>query len=164
MGEYRVLRWQFKLLFVVAVFAAGWLLSDLLTVAGAGSVAVNIASSILTLGGVIFCARIFRGRGEAIPLARPWWQMTARRKLSRRLGVLFAWLFALGVIGSTFAALGIAPDAPTLDPHGIVVVNSIIGTLQFGAIAFLYLNSVHRLPRPESPRATPNFRPTSKLR
>ncbi|WP_130176087.1 hypothetical protein [Cryobacterium sp. SO1] len=87
--------------------------------------------------------------------------MTARRKLSRRLGILFAVLCVLGVVSSILLAFGIPPDQPPVDASAALA--SVLAELQFGVIAFLYLNSASRQPKPDVPPSAPTFRPTIKL-
>jgi uncharacterized SAM-binding protein YcdF (DUF218 family) len=111
-------------------------------------------------------ARLFRGGDEAIVPARPWWRMTARPTLSRRLGILFAVLAASVVVVLILTAVGAyetLPQTPTGETIAIYVTNA----LENAAFAYLYLNSAVRLKRmgvPPKAAKPPKFRPTVKLR
>lgn len=87
-----------------------------------------------------------------IPRGRPWWQMTARPKLSRNLGVLFAVVTASVILGLALELAGVTE--PALNP-----VASVFGLIEFAALAFLYLNSAVRLRQRGIQPTEPTFRP-----
>ena len=93
--------------------------------------------------------------------SRPWWQMTARRTLSRVIGA-FTLLLALS-LGVRFlgAALGSASSLRSLERT--TLPEAIIDTVLAATLAFLYLNSAARLPKPEPRVPEPRFRPKVKL-
>ena len=94
--DLRITRWQSKLAYIATFIVARYAVLELLTVCRVHPLAINITDSLVLLAGIMFGARIFRGKGEQIAPARPWWQMTAWPKLSRRLGVRQASRAAVG--------------------------------------------------------------------
>ena len=153
--DLRITRWQGKLLFVLGVLLVGWIVGGVLRAMGAPYLAQIIAGAITDVVGLLLGARIFRGRGEPVGPPRAWWQMTARPPLSRRLGVLFLVLTVMSV-----AAMFIDVVAPSAAGPATDVPVVIVGTLEFAAIAWLYLNSAARLRRLPVPPKEPRFRPT----
>jgi hypothetical protein len=103
-----------------------------------------VASFLYLFAVLLLGARIFRGKGEPVGARRPWWQMTARQRLSRRLGIFFAVLTALsvGVLVFSFGHPLSRGSRPEL----------ILWILCAGVPCFLYLNSAVRLP-PDPKRA-----------
>ncbi|MBO1737645.1 hypothetical protein [Leifsonia sp. TF02-11] len=68
----------------------------------------EVASIVLTVLQVIgwyLVSRLFRGPGESLRAARPWWRMTNRPLLSGVLGAGYA-LLAVVNIGFSFAGYG----------------------------------------------------------
>ena len=153
--DLRIVRWEFKLLFVAAAFGIGYPLRALLFAAGAPTYVASIVDALVTIGAFVLGARLFRGAGEKVAPPRPWWRMTAWPTLSRNLGILFAFMsvsFVLTAVRIVQAAIPISS-----------IVDSSIGALQFAVIAFLYLNSAVRLTRrgiskPEQLRPPPPLR------
>jgi hypothetical protein len=94
------------------------------------SEAGSIILTVLQVIGWYLVTRLFRGPGEPVRTARPWWRMTNRPLLSGVLGAVYA-LFALVNIGFSFAGYGSA--------SGVV---SILAELVLGA---LFLTSYRRL-------------------
>jgi len=86
----RIVRWPLKLVYVVLAGAVGFAIGRGLAAIHTETVLESLISGVIGLAAYLYGARIFRGRDEAVAPARPWWQMTARAKLSRRLGVLWA--------------------------------------------------------------------------
>ena len=156
----RIVKWYFKLLYAAGVWFAGYPVIALVELAGAPSFVASAANTLVTLAGILLGARLFRGREEPIAPARQWWQMTARRTLSRALGIvaLLAVLFSL--IGLLSAALGVERSIELVQP-----VPEFIITAGFACVlAFLYLNSAARLPKPPIRLREPKFKPRGTLR
>ena len=137
--DLRITRWGWKLIYVVAAVVIAPVPAQLGTSLGAYDLGFFIGS-ILRIGLFLLAARIFRGRDEAVTPARPWWQMTARPTLSRRLGIFLAVLTGLNVLATVLQLLGAIGSGSTL-------IASIISVLECGLLAFLYLNSATRLRR-----------------
>ncbi|AMM20102.1 hypothetical protein AX769_07895 [Frondihabitans sp. PAMC 28766] len=136
----RIQRWPLKLAYIVVVyfgvgdgvgFGLRWLRTPELV--------VQIITGLLHLALLLYAARIFRGRYEEVEPPRLWWQMTARAKLSRRLGILasFGVLFAIVAFVVSFF---VPPRDSVSD--GIALVDDAIR-------AYLYLGSAVRLGRRE---------------
>jgi hypothetical protein len=159
----RIVRWELKLVYVVGAIVAGFAIAWLLRALGAMEASVIVITFCFDLAAILLGARVFRGRGEAIEPPRPWWRMTARPTLSRRLGILFLVLTVLTVMDIVLAAIGVSPTRPAL-ADGVAVAVAIVGVLEFGVIAALYLNSAVRLKRLGVPAKDPKFRPTIKLK
>ena len=153
--DLRIVRWEFKLLYVAAAFGIGYPLRALLFAAGAPTFVASILDALVTIGAFVLGARLFRGDGEKVAPPRPWWRMTAWPTLSRNLGILFAFMsvsFVLTAVRVVQTAIPIYS-----------IVDSSIGALQFAVLAFLYLNSAVRLTRggfskPERLRPPPPLR------
>lgn len=69
------------------------------------SEAASIVLTVLQVLGWYIASRLFRGPGEAVRPARPWWRMTNRPFLSGVLGAGYA-LLAVVNIGFSFAGYG----------------------------------------------------------
>ncbi len=147
----RIRRWYVKLLFVVGVWATGliWIPLDAL---GVPDIAVSILTTTVSLGGILYGARVFRGKGEPDEPARPWWQMTARRRLSRVIGSLATIASVASVVTLVGVALGW--ESAVRSVERLTLSESIISALFYATVAFLYLNSAARLPKP-GPRDRP---------
>lgn len=94
------------------------------------SEAGSIVLTVLQTAGWYLATRVFRGPGESVQAARPWWRMTNRPLLSSVLGALYA-VSAVGNAVFSFAGYGSA--------SGWV---SILGQ---AALAALFLGSAARL-------------------
>lgn len=147
----RIRRWYVKLLYAVGVWAAGliWIPLDAL---GVPDIAVSILTTAMSMGGILYGARVFRGKGESDEPARPWWRMTARRRLSRVIGSLAAVALVASVVTLVGAALGW--ESAVRSVERLTLGESIISALFYAIVAFLYLNSAARLPKP-GPRVRP---------
>lgn len=97
-------------------------------------------------------ARVFRGIDEPDEPARPWWQMTARRRLSRVIGSLAVLAGLLYVVTFVGAALGRESYVQAVER--LTLSEMVITFTFFAIVAFLYLNSAARLPKP-GPRNRP---------
>jgi len=150
--DLRITHWGWKTLYVVAVLLVGPLPTQIGASLGAYEVGF-VVGSFVRIGLFLFAARVFRGRGEPVTPTRPWWQMTARSKLSRRLGYLFAALKMVNVLSVVLAFTGMFEvTAPSM-------IVSIISVLECGVLAYLYLNSAVRLRRRGEAPIEPNFKP-----
>ena len=161
--DIRIVRWELKLVYVVGAIVAGFAIAWLLRALGAMEVSVIVITFFFDLAAILLGARVFRGRGEAIEPPRPWWRMTARPTLSRRLGILFLVLTVVAATDIVLAAIGVSPRRPAV-ADGAMVIGALTGVLEFGVIAALYLNSAVRLKRLGVPAKDPKFRPTIKLK
>ncbi|GAA4137769.1 hypothetical protein [Leifsonia shinshuensis] len=98
------------------------------------SEAASIVLTVLQVAGWYFATRVFRGPGESVSAARPWWRMTNRPLLSL-------------LVGSGYAVLAVVNVGFSLAGYG-----SLSGTVSIVAellLAALFLNSYACLrPRP----------------
>jgi len=143
----RIVRWQFKLLYIFAVWwAAGFLLARALDAIGLPHVVVIAAGSMFDLGVYLYAARVFRVSGEAVQPPRAWWRMTGRRRLSVVLGVAFTVFAATEFVQQTRFALGFGfgTHPPTRLEVADVPSGFVLGA-ESCVLAFLYLNSAVRL-------------------
>jgi hypothetical protein len=161
--DVRIVRWELKLVSVVGAMVAGFAIPWLLRALGTMELPVIVIGFFFDLAAILLGARVFRGRGEAIDPPRPWWRMTARPTLSRRLGILFLVLTVWTAVGTILATIGV-PSPGSMVADGAAVVAGLIGVLEFGGIAALYLNSAVRLKRLGVPAKDPKFRPTINLK
>ncbi|WP_223693303.1 hypothetical protein [Leifsonia poae] len=92
----------------------------------------SIVLSLLQLAGWYLASRMFRGAGEDVARARPWWRMTAKPLLSGVLGAGYALLAAVNLV---FSLLGYGSASGT------------VSVLVQAALATLFLNSYRRLRR-----------------
>ncbi|WP_043993844.1 hypothetical protein [Leifsonia xyli] len=90
----------------------------------------SIVLSILQLAVWYLATRVFRGPGEPVRAARPWWRMTNRPLLSGVLGVGYG-LLAVVNIGFSFA--------------GYESVSGVVSILVQLVLAGLFLTSFRRL-------------------
>lgn len=165
--DIRIIRWEFKALYIVGVILLGWVIAGLLRGVGLPEIGVLLITAVTDFGALLLGARIFRGRGEAVEAPRAWWRMTARPTLSRRLGILFVVLPLLGAVSLVLEATGVYAPLPARTGADVFAYSS--GSVQSGVVAYLYLNSAARLKRlgvpakdPKPPQK-PNFRPPVKL-
>ncbi|MGH1549973.1 hypothetical protein ACRAWB_12700 [Leifsonia poae] len=89
---------------VIAVLVAVNLLLALL-VDALHSQAGSIVLTVLQLAAWYLVSRMFRGPGESVRAARPWWRMTNRPLLSGVLAVVYG-VLALVNVGFSFAGYG----------------------------------------------------------
>jgi hypothetical protein len=142
--ELRIVRWELKTLYIVVAWIVGFVVADLLRTVGAPVVVVELMNVLTTFAPFALAVRIFRGRDEPVEPPRAWWRMTAWPVLSRRLGILFAVLVALGVLALVLAAVGV-PEYQSVGADWIA--SAISGCVQFAVLAYLYLNSAVRMKR-----------------
>ena len=139
-SAFRIVRWETKILYVVLAWIAGFVIGELLRSGDASSVLIDVVASLVTLATFAVAVRIFRGRGEPVEPPRAWWRMTAWPTLSRRLGILFAGIAALSLLGLVLVLVGVMDS-----PSGL---GAWIGSLlTYAVLAFLYLNSAARMKR-----------------
>jgi membrane protease YdiL (CAAX protease family) len=169
MLNIRIIRWKLKLAYAFAAIVVIFAIGALLRALDVAAIAVLLLGTLLDFAALFFGARVFRGRGEAIEPRRPWWRMTARPTLSRRLGILFLVVAVYALVSLVLTASGVAALRPTAD-DGASVSLQVLGVLENGGIAFLYLNSAARLKRLGVPAKEakepkePKFRPTIRLK
>ncbi|MFN4002421.1 hypothetical protein [Microcella sp.] len=158
--SFRIRRWYIKLLYVVGVWATGliWIPLDAL---GTPEIAVSLGTTVLSLAGILYGARIFRGIDEPDEPARPWWQMTARRTLSRVIGSLSLLVVLTYLFTFVGAALGLESAVGTVER--LTLSEMIITGSSLLIVAFLYLNSAARLPKPEPRKRPPKLARPPKL-
>lgn len=82
----------------------------------------SIALSILQLAGWYLASRVFRGPGEPVAAARPWWRMTSRPLLS---GVLGAGYLLLALVNLVLSLVGFGSASGVVS----VLVELILGAL-----------------------------------
>ena len=133
---WRIITWQYKLLYVVvALFAAVGVLSSVLLLKPD-----QIFQDVLTLGLGAFIffwgVRTFRGPTEDYFAPRAWWRMTSRPTLSRWLGILSVIVGVLAVLALVGGLLGLTT---LTDPFGQVLT-----VLACAVLAYLYLTSARR--------------------
>jgi hypothetical protein len=153
--ELRIVRWEFKLLYVIGVFVVGYAVAAVLRAVGADA-ATLVSSPVIDITGVLYGARVFRVREEPLQPPRARWRMTGRPALSFRLGIMFIVFAAVLLIGSVLRVVGVTPSTP------IDIASAIIVTLENALFGWLYLNSGIRLRR-AGVTAAPKFRTPAKL-
>ncbi|GAA1821965.1 hypothetical protein [Agromyces salentinus] len=155
--DLRIVRWEFKVLYIVLAWIAGFVVLEVVRSTGAPVIVIALVNVLTTFAPFVLAVRIFRGADEPVVPPRHWWRMTAWPTLSRRLGVLFTVLAALGAIGLVVAVAGWAPGgAERLVPSAEVTATS-------GVLAYLYLNSAVRMRRTGIVKPVP-IRPVTKLK
>lgn len=163
--DLRIVRWERKLAAAIVVWLVGMALFALLP-AEIPSPLRSALALIVNVGSFVLCARVFRGRGEPVAPPRAWWRMTARARLSARLGFLFSLITLIGLVLLFAGVVGGAE--PITAPNAVEdVAASTIDIVQSGILAYLYLNSAARLrgvPAPPEPPTAPSFRPPRALR
>lgn len=125
-----------KILYVLAV----WLTPPIIFVLPRSvplDVFTSVFGPVITVVGIWFGTRVFRGRGEAISPARPWWRWTAWPAASWWLGILFAFL--------AFALISNRLRFPPAEDSVISWIGLGWSVLWLGAIALAYFNSSIRL-------------------
>ncbi|QIZ98483.1 MULTISPECIES: hypothetical protein [unclassified Leifsonia] len=112
------------------------------------SLAWVVFSTVADLALYLVGARIFRGADELRDPPRPWWRMTARAKLSRRLGILFGFLTVMTSL-SLFVGNSRHPLTET------ATASAVAGAIEFLVLTVLYVTSGRRLKRLETQQPTP---------
>jgi hypothetical protein len=161
--DIRIVRWELKLAYVVAAIVMIFTFAALLRAWGVPEIGVFLLGTLLDVAALLFGARTFRGRGEAIEPRRAWWRMTARSTLSRSLGILFLVPALYGLVILVLGAFDVPALQPTMDA-GSSALARLLAFLENGGFAFLYLNSAVRLKRLGVPPKEPKFRPTLRLK
>jgi len=142
--DFRIVRWEFKVLYIAIAWIAGVVIVNALVALGVPPLIVNLVNLLTLAVSFGLAVRIFRGQDEPVDPPRAWWRMTAWPTLSRRLGVLFVVVAAMGVF--SVAILLVGPDSPRLG--GAPALGTTIGgTLESAVLAYLYLNSAVRMKR-----------------
>lgn len=136
---WRITTWWGKAIYVIGtVFVVPRAFAWVSLFRGIPGLIFLVISLLYPFAILLFGARIFRGKGEPIEARRPWWQMTARQKLSRRLGIFFAVLTAL--------SLGVLIFSISHPITRVSLLDVLLWILFAGLPCFLYLNSAVRLP------------------
>jgi hypothetical protein len=145
--DLRIVRWPFKLLYIAVAYGVLFLLSRLLVLAHTLELVVDVIDLVLNTGAVLYGARIFRSWNEELKAPRELWRMTARRPMSKRLGVTFTVLAALEMpllVLGILSAAGV--DLGEFSFYGSGLVGLAFAVAQYGVLAFLYLRSARHLP------------------
>ena len=156
----RITQARWKAVYLLAYFVLGQLAFRLVP---AGAI-TTVVIDIVQLFGIWYATRVFRGRGEPVAPARPWWRATAWETASWRLGVLFS----LGVLINPISQLVVVLGLGSRRFRALTPFDLIDSMVYFGLLAFFYLNSWVRLravptpPKPARERAVLRP-PTSKL-
>lgn len=98
----------------------------------------SIALSILQLIGWYLVSRVFRGPGEPVAAARPWWRMTARPLLS---GVLGAGYLLVALVNLVLSVVGFGSASGTVS----VLVELVLAALFL--TTFVRLRALGTAPR-----------------
>lgn len=98
----------------------------------------SIALSILQLIGWYLVSRVFRGAGEPVAAARPWWRMTARPLLS---GVLGAGYLLVALVNLVLSMIGYGSASGTVS----VLVELVLAALFL--TTFVRLRALGSAPR-----------------
>lgn len=157
MSSLRVVRWQVKLVYVIAAWCVGWVVSWSLYSMGLPGAVVSVLNGMVSLASVLLGARIFRGRGEDLTPRRPWWQMTARPLLSRILSVLFLVVAVQFAVVLVLAGVGVAYAIRSVER--LTLADTIVDGTIAAVLAFFYLTSSIRLPKAPSLDRAPKFKP-----
>ncbi len=160
--DLRIVRWQLKLAYIVGAIVVIFAIAALFRALGVPEIAVLLIGTLLDFAALLYGARVFRGSGEEIELQRPWWRMTARPTLSRRLGILFLVMALVALVGLVLAAF----DVPALRPADgdrLFVLVEILAVIEYGGFAVLYFISAIRLRRLGGPPKESKFHSTVKL-
>jgi hypothetical protein len=132
----RLRPWPVKLAYVAASAAAVYLVAAIpVGVGGGGILRSGLAFVLILLG-----TRLFRGAGEEVAPARPWWRMTGGVQSGIVLGALFAFVAivsATGYVGITLSTL--IKQGTTNLPA--LLVNTVLA----GILSYLYFRSSRRL-------------------
>jgi hypothetical protein len=157
--KVRIVRWPFKLLYVVGAYGILVVLVNLLALLRLPAVAGELFSLVLDIAVVLYGARVFRGRNEDLEAPRELWRMTARRPLSKRLGVLFTIIAASELVGVLLGLLRLAGvDLGRFNFFSIGVMGIAFATAEYGILAFLYLRSASHMPIGRTFTAEPSDR------
>lgn len=142
----RIYPWPYKLAYVLLAWGINWVTGKLLNLTGTPLVLESVWSCVYILAVFLAAARVFRVAGESAA-PRPWWKMTGRPTLSKRLGILFVVIAVVYGLIFAFVPYG------SLDIHigraDLLLYVRFSGTigiiLPFGILGALYLYSRRRL-------------------
>ena len=158
--EHRIVRWELKFFYVVGAWIAGYLIIALFEEMRLSALG-NIIETMVTVAAILYGARVFRGRDEPVVPRRPWWKMTARRPLSRALGILSLLGLGSSIAMLVLAALGSDTYQDVLER--VSPIAGIFSVVFYAALAYLYLNSAARLGAPPPRIREPELTPRPKL-
>jgi hypothetical protein len=153
----RIVRFEYKFLYVFAAAAIGLALNYGLIAVGLPRVIGIAIAPVFSLAVYLYGARVFRGPNEALEPARPWWKMTADKRLSVLFGILFV-LMSIVYAGVVLIAATHSAGAAEVGPFvatGLVLESDIAIFALFAILAFFYVNSAARLPRAAKVTAEP---------
>ncbi|WP_369961623.1 hypothetical protein [Leifsonia sp. EB34] len=108
----------------------------------------SIVLTVLQVAGWYLVTRVFRGPGEAVRAARPWWRMTNRPLLSGVFGVGYA-VLALVNIGFSLAGFG------SLSGTVSIVAELVLAALFLNSYACLRPRRAASAQTPARPRSRP---------
>ncbi|MET4157227.1 hypothetical protein [Agromyces sp. PvR057] len=157
--DFRIVRWEFKVLYIAVAWIAGYVVADLVRSTGAPAIVITLVNLLTTFVPFALAVRIFRGADEPVEPPRQWWRMTAWPTLSRRLGILFAVSATMGLLGIVLALVG----APAFEVRADALSTTVEGTVTFAAFACLYVNSAVRMSRLGIAKPV-RLRPNAKLK
>jgi hypothetical protein len=142
----RIRPWYLKLAYVV-VAAVLVYLAPAIPVGPSGA---GILRSVLAFVLILLGARVFRGAGEDVAPARPWWRMTAAVPSGIVLGSLFTLVAVFSAAGYAGITASTLPHKDTVDLAALLVNAALSAVL-----AYLYFGSSRRivLARREDARA-----------
>jgi hypothetical protein len=144
----RIVRWPFKLLYVLGAYIGGVLIVNLIGLLPIPFVALEVLTYILEVGAVLYGARVFRSWNENVRAPRPWWRMTARRPLSIILGaisVLLTVVVGTGVGSALGIVLSASHTAHALTAANLTLRTETVAVFVYATLAFFYANSALRM-------------------
>lgn len=151
----RIVRWPGKVAYVFGVVVLGWLLRSLFDAVDVPALVAQTIGQVVDLAAIVYGARVFRGRGEPVAPARPWWRMTAWAPASWVIGLiaLYGLVSVVAVLVVPMPEFASAAEVP----GGLAWDLVLIGWL--AVVAALYLNSALRLPRAPRVDSLPRWKP-----
>jgi hypothetical protein len=152
----RIVRFEYKFLYVVAAAVIGLALNYGLIAVGLPRFIGIAIAHVFSLAVYLYGARVFRGPNEALEPARPR-KMTADKRLSVLFGILFV-LISIIYAGVVLIAATQSAGAAEVGPfaaQGLELESDIAILALVAILAFLYLNSAARLPRAAKVTAEP---------
>lgn len=134
----RLTRPGIKFIYVLAVLTIGmpawWVIPSVPVL----DVVIGGLGLLTSFAGFWYGTRVFRGRGEAVTPARPWWRWTAWPALSWVLGIVIT-LQALG------AGLQLAFNERFRPPDAAAAIQLDVAVAVLAVFGLGYLNSAFRL-------------------
>jgi len=134
----RIVRTRWKIAYFAITYLASVALVRILAAFALPTAADASINALLSAAMFLGAARAFRGRGEAVIPARPWWRMTARPKASLMLAIVLIAVTVALLIPRSGIADGIS---------AVQVANAIVGAI----FAALFFTSWVRLRRNRPP-------------